>query len=108
MHGVSEISLSPTPPLDVAATYSAVAELSATHATVHFVRVELKDIISEVELGVDHGDVENLFLIFKEGKEVAQTMIESDIEIVLSKALGVACEAKQKRHSRKLHGRLHR
>ena len=63
-------------------------------------RVELKAIRSEVELRVDEDGVENLFLVFREGKEVEQTVVESEMGALLSKLLAMHQTRRHKRPSR--------
>jgi hypothetical protein len=65
------------------------------------VRVELVAILSKVEFHVDKIGVENLFLVFKEGKEIEQTAVASDMGLVLSRALAMHQTRNHQGHSRR-------
>jgi hypothetical protein len=64
---------------------------------VHFIRVELKDIIGEVKTTVDE-EVINLLLMYSHGKELERIILESEMELVLSRVLTMR---KHKEHRRR-------
>ncbi len=68
---------------------------------VHFVRIELKDIITEVKGPVDE-QVANLFLMYGHGKELEQTTVESNMPLMLSRVLAARRHKGQRRRQKTL------
>jgi hypothetical protein len=68
--------------------YRAVSTLALEdqYQVVHFVRVEMKDVLGALKKPVDE-QAANHFPVYRDGTELGRTTLEKDIGLILSKLL---------------------
>ena len=88
-HIVRQIFYEPNPSIDIASVYRAVSTLALEdqYQIVHFVRVEMKDVLETLKKPIDE-QVANHFLVYRDGTELGRTTLEKDIRLILSRILG--------------------
>jgi hypothetical protein len=88
VHIVRQIFYEPNPSIDVTSVYRVVSTLALEdqYQIVHFVRVEMKDVLGALKKPVDE-QVANHFLVYRDGTELERTTLETDIGLILSRML---------------------